>query len=450
MARQGLSKWLLEELLSAGAEEAEVYMEGGSRLGLEVLGGKLERVSQAETSGVGIRTIVGGKLSFVYTSDFSKGSLSQVIEKAVSLANQASPDQYNTLPAEKPRKVVMDIADSELKSIRLKRKAELLMEMEASALAYDPSVKRTEGAWYSEFVGKVEVANTKGLSYSYDRSSCGMEIGAVAEKNREMETGSAQWTSTHFKRLPSPEKLGRKAASRAVVLLGAKPVGSQKVPVVFDPHAGFTLLACLGQALRGDNVNKGMSYLGERMGEKIGSELVTLHDNGRLSGGSASRPVDAEGVATSDVVLVEKGILKSFLYDYSSALRAGQEPQGNAVRDSYRGLPGVGISNYYMDKGNLKSEDIVRDTGNGLFVMKLSGWWVGMNPTSPDYSSAATGRWIRNGELAEPVSGISIASTVLDMLAGIDAVADDLVFSDAVRCPTFRVKEMSLSGPGAQ
>jgi PmbA protein len=343
----------------------------------------------------------------------------------------------------------MDIADSRIKSIRIKKKIELLKEMEASALAFDPAVKRTEGTWYSEFLGTVEVANTKDLSYSYDRSSCSVDVSAVAEKSGQMETGYAHWSSTHFERLPSPEELGKKAAGRAVVLLDAKPVGSQKVPVVFDPLAGFTLLACLGQALRGDNVNKGMSYLGEKKDEKIGSELVTIHDNGRLSGGPASRPVDAEGVATSDVVLVEKGILKNFLYDYSSAIRAGQKPQGNAVRDGYRGLPGVGVSNYYMDKGPLKPEDIIKDTQNGLFVMKLSGWWVGMNPTAPDYSSAATGRWIRNGKFAEPVSGISIASTILDMLAGIDAVADDLVFSDAVRCPTFRVREMSVSGPGA-
>jgi PmbA protein len=448
MARKGLSKWLLEKLVEAGADEAEVYMQGGSRLELEVVKGKLERVSQAETSGVGIRTIVDKKLSFVYTSDFSKDSLGRIIEKAVGLAQESSPDEHNVLPAEKPRKVVMDIFDSELKSIRLKRKVELLKEMEASALAYDPSVKRTEGTWYSEFAGTVEVANTKDVSYSYDRSSCGMDVGAVAEKEGKMETGYASWSSTHFKRLPSPTELGRRAASRAVVLLGAKPVGSQRVPVVFDPLAGFTVLACLGQALRGDNVNKGMSYLGERMGDNIASKLVTIHDNGRLPGGPASRPVDAEGVATSDVILVEEGALKSFLYDYSSAVRAGRPPQGNAVRDGYRGLPGVGVSNYYMDKGKMKPEDIVKDTRNGLFVMKLSGWWVGMNPTSPDYSSAATGRWIRNGELAEPVSGISIASTILDMLPKIDAVADDLVFSEAVRCPTFRVSEMSVSGPG--
>ncbi|UCF78310.1 MAG: TldD/PmbA family protein [Candidatus Eiseniibacteriota bacterium] len=448
MASQGLTKWLLEELEKAGAHEAEVYMQGGSRLELEVVEGKLERVSQADTNGVGIRTIVDGKLSFVYTSDFGRDALGRVVERAVALAGQASADQYNTLPDEKPRKVVMDVFDSGIKSIRLKRKAELLKEMEASALAYDPAVKRIEGAWYSEFLGTVEVANTKGLSYSYDRSSCNMGVGAVAEKNGEMETGHASWTSTHFKRLLSPKELGEIAASRAVVLLGAKPVGTQKAPVVFDPDAGFTLLACLGQALRGDNVNKGMSYLGGRKEEKIGSELVTLRDNGRLQGGPASRPVDAEGVATSNLVLIEKGVLKNFLYDYSSAIRAGASPTGNAVRDGYRGLPGVGLSNYYMDKGTVKPEQIVKNTQNGFFVMKLSGWWVGMNPASPDYSSAATGRWIRNGELAEPVSGVSIASTVPDMLAGVDAVANDLVFSDSVRCPTFRVREMSISGPG--
>jgi PmbA protein len=154
-------------------------------------------------------------------------------------------------------------------------------------------------------------------------------------------------------------------------------------------------------------------------------------------------------VTTSDLVLVEKGVLKSFVYDYSSALRAGKKPTGNAVRGSYRDLPQVGFSNYYMEKGGAKPEDIIRNTANGLYVTKLAGWWLGINPASPDYSSAATGLWIKNGELAQPVSGVTIASTVLDMLAGIDAVGDDLVFKGGIRCPTFRVKEMALSGPGA-
>jgi PmbA protein len=152
-------------------------------------------------------------------------------------------------------------------------------------------------------------------------------------------------------------------------------------------------------------------------------------------------------VSTSDLVLVDKGTLRNFVYDYSSALRAGKKPTGNAVRGSYRDLPQVGFSNYYMEKGGLKPEDIIKDTTNGLYVTKLAGWWLGISPASPDYSSAASGLWIKNGEFSHPVSGVTIASTILDMLAGIDAVADDLIFNDGTCCPTFRVKEMALSGP---
>jgi len=446
MSNKNISKWLLEKLVAAGAEEAEVYTEEGSTLQLELREGKLERISQAQTAGVGIRTIVNRKLSFVHTSDFGKEALAQTVAKAVALAEQASPSEFNKLPIEKPRKIVMEIFDPGLRSIPIKRKVELLKEMETAALKFDPSIRRCEGVSYNEVSGTQGVSNSNGLSYSYDSSSCYLGVVAIAEREGRMETGYDEWTSCYFKRLPSPESLGKEAGRRAVSLLGSKPVKTQKVPVVFDSEVGYALLGALGQALRGDNVNKKMSYLGDRIGQKVASGLVTIRDNGRLSLGPESKPVDSEGVSTTDLALIEKGELKNFVYDYSSALRAGKKPTGNAVRGSYRELPQVGFSNYYMEKGNLKPADIIKSTGTGFYVTKLSGWWLGINPTAPDFSSAASGLWIRNGELAQPVSGVTIASTVLDMLLGIDAIADNLVFKGGVSCPTFRVKEMALSG----
>ncbi len=446
MAIRGLTEWLMEKILAGGAEEAEVFSTSGTTLELQVREGRLERISQAQTGGIGIRTIVNRKLSFVYTSDFGKDSLKGVVEKAIALAEQATPDEFNQLPKEGPRKIVMDIFDPELKSLPVKRRVELLQEMEAAALAHDPAVKSVDGSYYNEFWGNIEIANTNGLYYSYDVSTCGTYVEAVAEKAGEKETGGAGWTARHFRRLPEPSKLGTEAASKAVALLGARPVVSQKVPVVFNPDTGFALLVCLGAALRGDNVNKRISYLGDRLEEQIGSSLVSLHCNGRLPEGPASVPVDAEGVSTSDLVLVDAGQLKNFLYDYSSALRAGKKPTGNAVRDDYRGLPSIGFSNYYLRKGAMTPEEVIAGTPNGLYVMKLSGWWLGMNPASPEFSSAVSGRWIRNGRLAEPVSRVTIAATTTDMLQGVDAVGNDLVFRGGVSCPTYRIREMALSG----
>ncbi len=446
MARSGLSEWLLERLSDSGAQEAEVFAVEGTTLELRVREGKLERISQAQTGGMGIRTIVNRKLSFVYTSDFGRSSLNGVVEKAVALAQQATPDEFNQLPGEKPKRVVMDIFDPELRSIPTKRKTEYLKEMEAAALAHDPAVKKVDGASYFEYWGRVEVANTHGLSFGYDASTCGVGVEVVAEKNGEMETGYAGWNTRHYRKIPSPAALGKEAAGKAVALLGARPVASQRVPVVFSPDAGFALLAALSAALQGDNVNKKVSYLGERLGEKIGSDLVTIHSNGRLPDGPGSIPVDAEGVGTTDLVLFDKGVLKNFAYDYSSALRAGKKSTGSAVRGDYRNVPGIGMSNYYMEKGVKKPAEVIGDTQSGLYVMKLSGWWMGINPASPEFSSAASGRWIRNGELAEPVSRVTIASTLPEMLSGVDSVADDLEFRDTTRVPTFRVREMALSG----
>jgi PmbA protein len=143
---------------------------------------------------------------------------------------------------------------------------------------------------------------------------------------------------------------------------------------------------------------------------------------------------------------MEKGSLRSFLFDTRSALKAGFESTGNATRRSFRDLPAVGNTNLFMDKGNSTPDEIIKSTNRGLWVMSLAGWWVGINPSTGDFSSGAKGLWVEGGEVVHPVRNVTIASNILDMLGSIDAVGNDLYLTDDVSSPTFRVGEMQVGG----
>jgi PmbA protein len=240
--------------------------------------------------------------------------------------------------------------------------------------------------------------------------------------------------------------MGRRAAARAVELLGARSIPSAQVPVIFTPQTGYALLACLSEALRGDNVLQGRSYLADRVGQVIAAPSVTIRDNPRLTRGVRRGAFDAEGSPTRDLALVQGGRLQSYLCDLASGAKLGVPGGGNAVRGSYDSSTEIGTSNLYLEPGADTPESILQATPRGLLVTQLSGWWVGRSSTSDTFSSAAMGIWIENGARAYPVRGITIGGSLLAMLQGIDRIASDLEYLNEISTPTFRVAEMSISG----
>jgi len=240
--------------------------------------------------------------------------------------------------------------------------------------------------------------------------------------------------------------MGRRAASRAVELLGARAIPSTQVPVIFTPQTGWALLACLTEALRGDNVLQGRSYLADRMGQTIAAPAVTIRDNPQLTRGVLRNAFDGEGSPTRDLALVQAGRLQSFLCDLAAGAKLGVPGGGNAVRPSYDSRTEIGSSNLYLEPGADTPEAIVQATPRGLLVTQLSGWWVGRSSTEDTFSSAAMGIWIENGARAYPVRGITIGGNLLTMLQGIDRIGNDLELLNETSTPTFRVAEMAISG----
>ena len=252
------------------------------------------------------------------------------------------------------------------------------------------------------------------------------------------------WYSTarNIEGLESARAVGEKAADRALRRLGARKVQTQKVPVIFDQTVAEALLGDLFDAVDGSAIYRDASFLSGKLGSQIASEFVTLIDDATLPGLFGSSPFDDEGVSSRRTVVIERGVLKSYLLNSYSARKLGLKTTGNASR-GLSGNAGVGPGNFFLVPGEKSPEEMIRLAPKGLYVTELIG--SGSNTVTGDYSQGAAGLWIENGELAFPVSEITIASTLQEMLRNLE-VASDLVFRSPVASPTLRVSEMTISG----
>jgi len=445
MAYRELAQKTIEKTIRAGATAAEAYLRNGRNLYVENRDQKVEIMNQATSKGIGLRIIVDGKMAYVSSTDFSESALEDLITKGVALAREATADEYNVLPMPvlmEPR--TLNIYDSSMFEMSMDDRIFLIQEIERVALALNPLVVKIDNSWITNVEGETIIANSNGLLESYKETWCDFGIGVVAEGNKDQRSGWGYSYARSFKDLPSLEELADRAVRRAVPLLGAAPVQTQTAPVIFDPYAGRSVLGGIAGAINGDSVYKKSSFLEGKLEEKIGSDLVTVKDDGLLVKGLGSAPVDDEGVPTQRKTIIDRGVLKGFLYDTATAKKAGTKTTGNAQRGSYERRPGIGTCNFYLQKGSMAPRDLIADVQKGLYVFSTLG--QATNVVTGDFSVGAVGLWIENGELARPVARVTIASNLLDMLANVDAVADDLVFDRSTVCPTFRVAEMTISG----
>jgi PmbA protein len=246
-----------------------------------------------------------------------------------------------------------------------------------------------------------------------------------------------------FAGLEAPEEVGRIAARRALRRLHPVKVATQRVPVVFEPRTARTLLDNLFEAVHGMSIYRHESFLAGKLGQKVASENLTVIDDGTLPGLFGTSPFDDEGVPSRRTAVIERGVLQSYLLNSYAARKLGMKTTGNASR-GLAGNAGIGHGNFYAEKGVQTPEEILAGVANGFYVTELMGF--GVNIVTGDYSRGATGLWIRDGELAFPVSEVTIAGNLKDMLVGLDAVGSDLEFRGSVAVPTIKIGEMTVGG----
>lgn len=443
MNSKALAEQLVKTCLAKGADAAEVYLQAARTLSIEVRNGEVETVQEAASQGVGFRVFVKGRMAFSSCNDMRQASLDGAIARAIDFARSTTADPNNVLPGAMPAPAVDGLYDPAIAKVPMERKIQMAVGVEKLALA-DKRITKSAGASYGERETEIFLVNSNGLSRNATSSSCSLGVAVVAEKGEQRSSGAEYAGRRFFADLPKPEALAGRAIESASRLLDPRMVKTQRAAVIFDPDVAGAILGGILAAVNGESVLQGASFLGPLLGRKVASDLVTLIDDGRRPRGLGSAPFDGEGVPTEKRVIVEKGILKGFMYNSAAARRAKVASTGNAARGGFTALPGIGPHNFYMAAGTSKPEEIVAATQRGLLLTDVTGY--GINPVNGNFSGGASGLWIENGKVAFPVKGLTIAGSAAQMLEGIDMVGSDLDLNRSTTAPTFRIREMQIGG----
>lgn len=441
-----LAKDLVAKAKKRGAKEAEAYVEVSRVASCRVRDGEVEDLTQATSKGVGLRVFVKNRLGFVYSSDFDPATLDAFVSRAIDLAEAAAPNPLNGLPERKSLSGHADVGqlfDPEVANLAPDWKLKVALEMEKAGKSFDPRIKTFESVGAGESVSEVYLASSAGFSGGFDGTYVYLYAVPVAADGPQLQTSYWVDYKRFLKQLDSPEAIGKEAARRAVRMLGASKVKSQKVPVVLDPMMASSFVSMIAGAASGDAIFKKSSFLVDKLDQKIAADSITIVDDGLLKDGIATTPFDGEGVPTRTTNIVEGGVLKSYLYDAFTARKAKTQSTGNASR-GYRSLPHIGTNNLYLKAGDRKAAEIVKEVKNGFYVTAMLGH--GGNLVTGQFSQGANGMWIENGELTKPVQEVTIAGNLLEMLNTVDAVGDDLEFRGSHAAPTIRFSELTVSG----
>lgn len=442
-----LASDLVERARKLGADVAEASARTGWELSAKVRLGQTELVEEAGHHGVSLRVIRDGRVATTSTSDLTPRGIERCVADALELCALSEPDPCAGPAALellcKPPYADLELLDPSIDAIDAEQAIAQARIAERAAFDTDPRIKLSEGATYSRTSGASALVLSSGFAGALRGSYTSLSVAPVVEdEGGKKRRGHYYSASRKRGDLESAEFIGQEAARRTLRKLGAKKIATTEAAIVFDPDVARSLLGSLAGCVVGGALWRKSSYLLEREGTAIASPLVTIVDDPLIPRGPGSRPFDGEGLRSRKNVVVEQGTLKCFLLDSYSARKLGRESTGSAARSG--GSIGASTSNFVLLAGTTSAADILRSTQRGLYVTELMGF--GFNPVTGDFSRGAAGFWIEGGELAFPVSEITISSTLDAMLKAIDAVGSDLELKSSTASPTLRVSNMTISG----
>lgn len=438
--------WLIAQAHKSGADAADAVMFETVDISTSRRMKKPEGLERSESKALGLRAFIGQQQAIVSTSDIGKDALNELVERAVAMARVTPADPDSTLAPE--AMVIKDIPELDLFDSREPDSQWLsgqCTQAEEAALAVK-GITNSEGADANYSRSRISLAIGDGKSvrfaHSYPTSHFSVSVSVLAGEGTGMERDYEFTNSRHRNKLDDAAKVGRIASERALKRLNPRKVATCQVPVVFDPRVSRSLLNILSGSISGSSIARGSSFLKDAMNTRIFPENIVIVDDPHLKGGLGSKPFDAEGVRNGRRSIVENGVLKTWLLDVRTANKLGLSTTGHATR-GIASAPSPSSTNLHMEKGRVAPEALIKDIKSGLYLTETFG--MGINTVTGDYSQGAAGFWIENGELAYPVSEITIAGQLRDMFAHLTP-ANDLTFRYATNAPTVRVDGMTIAG----
>jgi PmbA protein len=437
-----LAQDVIARALKLGADGADALAVDSQGTDIEMREGKIEKLERTEARAVGLRVFAGQSSAMISGSVFTPDALQRLVETAFEMARATPADGLAGLA---PRELLattfpaLDLVSSYLPdSDRLKAMA---TEVEAAALAV-AGVTKSGGAGASASSRKMALVTSNGFARGYGRSSVSLSVSAIAGEGTGMERDYDYSAASHFEDLKAADVVGKSAGERAVKRIGARKIASQSVPVIYDKRVASSLIGHLASAINGAAIARGTGFLKDRMGQQIFASNISIIDDPLRVRGMASRPFDGEGLTSVTREMIAGGKLMGWYLDLRSARQLNLTPTGNGSR-GLSSPPGPSSSNLHMAAGTQSPEDMIRSIKRGLFITELIGNSVNM--VTGDYSRGASGYWIENGELAYPVSEITIAGNLVDMFKTL-VPANDLEFKSSTNAPTILVEGLTIAG----
>jgi PmbA protein len=438
---------LLEDVVSAalkaGAEAAEAVVSERRSLSVTVRLGDLEEVEREESRDLGLRVFIGRRQATVSASDIAPATRARLVERAVAMAKLAPEDPYTGLaPAELLAKGPfpnLDLYDPTERGPEALEAAALAAEDAARAV---PGVTNSEGGSGSWSTGRWSFLTSHGFKGEHQGSVFSLSAGVIAQDDGGMERGGEGRTKRFQADLPAPEALGRTAGERAVKRLGARKLDSRTAPVIFENRIAASLLSAFVGAISGPSIARGTSFLKDKLGQKVFSEAFEVVDDPFRPRGLGSAPFDDEGVTVERRLLVDKGVVTTWLLNCSAARQLGLTSTGHATR-GLAGPPGVAPHNLHVTPGELDQAGLMRDAGAGLLITSMFS--PSLNHNTGDWSAGVSGFWFEGGEIAYPVNEITVAGNLIDIYSRL-VPGSDLEFRGSANAPSLMVDALAIAG----
>jgi len=438
-----LAAQLVETAIRSGADEADALIAAGTALDVSVRKAETESIERSESLQAGLRVIIGGRQASVGMSDVTdEAARTELVERAVAMARVTPEDPHAGLPEAGSRPtdpVAVPLSDAAIPTTETL--GEWAAAAEEAALAV-PGITNTEGGHAGAADTTLTLSASDGFDAAYRRTHHSLSVSVVAGTGTGMERDYDYSSAVRQADLTNPAEVGRRAGARTVARLEPRKAPSAQVPVVFEPRVASGVLSLLARAISGTAVARGTTFLKDRMGSRLFPQGISITDDPLRPFGHRSRPFDGEGVAVASRLVVDDGVLRTWLLDSRSARKLELASTGSAAR-APGGVPEPGPSNLFLAGGAVTPDELLSDIRNGFYVTEMLG--MSFNLVTGDYSRGATGYWIENGEKTYPVSEVTVAGNLADMFLNVTP-ADDLTFRTGIDSPTIRIDGMTVAG----
>lgn len=455
-------KKILQEAVSTGADFAELYLEDTMILGIKVIGEKVDDVSTSNQYGAGLRLLLGMEETYGYTNDVTFEGLLKLAKNLNKFYNSKKlVDEFDFNDTKTlGNTIIKKLSTDE----DINTKISYLKTINKGASEYNPEIVQVI-ANSTENVSHILVANTNGVYKTDIRNIIRFSSTAIAQNKNGKQTGSANYGGNFgLDAYDSFDfyQLGKKAATQALTMLNAPQVKGGVYDVVINNAFGGVIFheAC-GHALEASSVARGLSVFTGKLGQKVAADCVTAIDDGTIANEWGSANMDDEGHVTQKNILIENGILKSYMVDYKNSRLMNTAPTGSGRRQNYRFIPTSRMTNTYIANGKSKFEDLIKNTKYGIFAKELGGGSV--NPATGEFNFSVNEAYmIEDGKITTPIRGATLIGKGDEVLLNIDMVADNQTFGygmcgsssgsipACVGQPTIRVKNMTVGGNGGR